>query len=272
MHDGILIGEGVVLDARPASFVTRSLAALLDLAVVGVVVIVLAVVAVEQLGSLDGQWLRVVSVVLSVLVMVVVPVTVETLTRGRSLGKLAAGLRVVRDDGGPVRFRHAFSRALVGVGELWLTLGSVALITSLSNPRGKRLGDMLAGTYVIRVRGGRGWTAPLGMPPELAGWARAADIRRLPDGLALAARQFLDRAARLAPASRASLANELAGRVEPFVAPSPPPGTPAEAFLHAVLFERRDRELARGKQEHERAQARAATLHRLPYAVPDPRT
>ena len=271
MHDGILIGEGVVLDARPASFVTRALAALLDLAVVGIVVLAVVLVGYLQLGTLDEQWLRVVFVVLSVVVMVVVPVTVETLTRGRSVGKLAAGLRVVRDDGGPVRFRHAFVRALVGVGELWLTFGSVALITSLANARGKRLGDMLAGTYVIRVRGGRGWSVPLAMPPELAAWARTADIRRLPDGLALASRQLLDRAPRLSAASRRSLADELAGRVEPYVAPGPPAGTPAEAFLHAVLHERRDRELARGRAEHERARLRAQTLHRLPYGVPDPR-
>jgi uncharacterized RDD family membrane protein YckC len=270
MQDGIVIGEGVVLDARPASFVSRALAALLDLAALVLVGIALLVVVAVQDVSVDEQWAAVLSIVVAVVVMVVLPVTVETLSRGRSLGKLAAGTRVVRDDGGPVRFRHALVRALVGVGELWLTFGSVALVASLSNSRGKRLGDLLAGTYVIRVRGGRAQTAPLGMPPELAAWARTADIRRLPDGLALAARQFLGRASRLAPASRAGLADELAGRVEPFVAPGPPPGTPPEAFLHAVLHERRDRELERGQAEQERAEARAATLHRLPYAVPDP--
>jgi len=270
MHDGIVIGEGVVLDARPASFVSRVLAILIDLAAIAVVLIALLVVVAVQDVQIDEQWAAVAGVVAAVLVMVVVPVTVETLTRGRSLGKVVTGLRVVRDDGGPVRFRHSFVRALVGVGELWLTFGSVALVTSLANSRGKRLGDLLAGTYVIRVRGGRGWSVPLAMPPELAGWARTADIRRLPDGLALAARQFLDRAPRLAPTSRAGLADDLAGRVEPLVAPGPPPGTPAEAFLHAVLHERRDRELERGRAEQERAEARAATLHRLPYAVPDP--
>jgi uncharacterized RDD family membrane protein YckC len=272
MHDGILIGEGVVLDARPASFLTRAMAALIDLAVVLVVVVAVVVVAALNLATLPDQWLRVAGVLAAVLVMVVLPVTVETLTRGRSLGKLAAGLRVVRDDGGPVRFRHALARALAGVGELWLTFGSVALIASLSNSRGKRLGDLIAGTYVIRVRGARGWSTPLVMPAELAAWAHVADIRRLPDGLALAARQFLDRASRLAPASRARLADELAGRIEPYVAPSPPPGTPAERFLHAVLHERRERELARGQVEQDRGEARAQTLHRLPHAIPDPRS
>ncbi len=272
MHDGILIGEGVVLDARPASFATRALGALLDVTVTAVLLFVVSLLVTASPLMVDLQWGSALLIVLVVVLLVGLPVTVETLSRGRSLGKLAAGIRVVRDDGGPVHVRHALVRALVGVGELWLTLGAVALVASLANAKGKRLGDMLAGTYAIRVRGGRGWSVPLMMPPQLAGWARTADMRRLPDGLALAARQLLDRAPRLAPVSRARLADELAARVEAYVAPGPPPGTPAEAFLHAVLYERRDRELAQSRRERERASRLGTTLHRLPYAVPDPRS
>jgi uncharacterized RDD family membrane protein YckC len=271
VHDGILIGEGVVLDARPASFATRALGALLDAAVVVVVAFGLLLLLGLSIESLDERWLRAGVIVFLVLFLVVVPAAVETLTRGRSLGRLATGTRVVRDDGGPVRLRHALIRALLGVLELWATAGGVAIVASLSNAKGKRLGDMVAGTYAVRVRGGKGWSLPLRMPPELAAWAAAADMRRLPDGLALAARQLLDRAPRLAPSSRAALADDIAARVEPYVAPAPPPGTPAEAFLHAVLHERRDRELARGLRERERAADQAAALHRLPYGVPDPR-
>ncbi|MFP3714435.1 RDD family protein [Puerhibacterium sp. TATVAM-FAB25] len=272
MHDGILIGEGVVLDARPASFATRALGALLDAAVTVAVAFVVLLLLGLGLDSLDERWLRTSMVVLVVLFLVAAPAAVETLTRGRSLGRLATGTRVVRDDGGPVRLRHALIRALLGVLELWATAGGVAIAASLSNAKGKRLGDMVAGTYAIRVRGGKGWSVPLRMPPELAAWATTADMRRLPDGLALAARQLIDRAPRLAPSSRAALADEIAARVEPYVAPAPPAGTPAEAFLHAVLHERRDRELARGLRERERAADQAASLHRLPFGVPDPRT
>lgn len=272
MHDGILIGEGVVLDARPASFATRALGALLDVTVTVVVLVVLVALLATTPIAFDMQWGTALQIALVVLALVVIPVTVETLSRGRSLGKLAAGIRVVRDDGGPVHLRHALVRALVGVGELWLTFGAVALVASLANGKGKRLGDMLAGTYAIRVRGGRGWSVPLTMPPHLAAWARTADMRRLPDGLALAARQLLDRAPKLAAASRARLTDELAAQVEAYVAPGPPPGTPPEAFLHAVLHERRDRELAVAQRERERANRLGATLHRLPYAVPDPRS
>lgn len=270
MRDGILIGEGVVLDARPASFATRGLALFLDMLVLLVLVLASLFAFAWSLGSLELDMATAIVIAFSVLVMVVIPTTVETLSRGRSLGKLALGIRVVRDDGGPVRFRHAFLRALVGIGEIWLTLGSVALVASLTNDKGKRLGDMAAGTYAIRVRGGRPTLAPLVMPPYLAAWASHADMRRLPDGLALAARQFLSRAGKLHPASRARLGQELAGQVERYVAPGPPPGTHPETFLLAVLAERRDRDWATAQRAQVIAGEQADLLHRLPYSIPDP--
>lgn len=273
MQDGIVIGEGVVLDARPASFITRAMGAMLDFLVIGAVITVTLVVGAVwflENAVLGEDVAMVVYVLANVVVMVGLPVTVETLSRGRSVGKLACGIRVVRDDGGPVRFRHALVRALIGVIELWLTFGGIAAIASLSNAKGKRLGDLAAGTYAVRVRGGKPPSAPVVMPQSLASWAHTADMRRLPDGLALAARQLLGRAARLAPESRARLADDLAGRIEPYVAPGPPAGTHPEAFLHAVLAERRERELAAGQRERKRAEEQAELLHRLPFAVADP--
>ena len=176
----------------------------------------------------------------------------------------------MRDDGGPIRFRQAFIRALVGVGELWLTLGSVALICSLVHPQGKRVGDILAGTYAVRVRGKAPARAPIGMPPQLAAWARSADVRRLPDGLALAVRQFLVRTSTLHPASRVQLGTDLATEVARYVAPLPPPGTHPEYFLAAVVAERRDREYVATSSAAQRAEAESALLQRLPHAVPDP--
>jgi hypothetical protein len=189
--------------------------------------------------------------------IVIVPTVVETLTRGRSLGKLAAGLRVVRDDGGPIRLRHAFVRALVAVFETYATSGSVALISSLWNRSGKRLGDLLAGTYVVRERSGAPPPPPPQMPPELAAWAHGADIGRIPDTLAMAARQLLARANALHPASRARLGVDLAQRVAGYVAPPPPSAVHPERFLAAVLAERRDRDLVRLRSEQDRHDARA---------------
>ena len=85
-------------------------------------------------------------------VFIVVPTTVETLSRGRSLGKLVCGLRAVRDDAGPISFQHAFVRALVGVVEIYAFTGAPAFFSALLSEKGKRLGDHAAGTYVVRER------------------------------------------------------------------------------------------------------------------------
>ena len=268
MRDGIVTGEGVVVDARPAAFLTRGLALLIDLVALTVVVVALAW-AMSGLALPAGYESPLIIAAL-VTVAVVVPTTNEALSRGLSLGKLALGIRVVRVDGGPITARHAFIRALVAVGETYLTAGSLALIVSLLNEKGRRLGDLLAGTYVVRDRGRSTVDVTLVMPPHLAAWARTADMRRLPDGLALAARQMLSRADRLAPAARERLGRSLAAEAEQFVAPGPPPGTHPETFLMAVLTERREREWASGQRAREAALEQATMIHRLPYGVPDP--
>ena len=267
MRDGIVTGEGVVVDARPAAFLTRGLALLLDLVLLTVVVL-LGVWMMSGV-SLPTGYEGPIIIALLVTVTVVIPTTIETLTRGLSLGKLALGIRVVRMDGGPITVRHAFIRALVAVGETYLTSGALALTVSLLNEKGRRLGDLLAGTYVVRDRGRSTVDVTLVMPPQLAAWARTADMRRLPDGLALAARQMLSRAHRLAPAARERLGRSLAAETEQFVAPGPPPGTHPEAFLMAVLTERREREWASAQRTRDAALEQASMIHRLPYGIPD---
>jgi uncharacterized RDD family membrane protein YckC len=260
----VVTGEAVALELRPASFATRALAQALDLLVMAAVGLGVGI-ALSLLPGLDEAASQAVGLVAVVAVVVGLPVTVETLTRGRSLGKVAAGLRVVRDDGGPVRLRHALVRGLLAVVEIIATLGSIALISSLLNPRGKRLGDLLAGTFVLRERGGAALVPLPPMPPELAAWAVQADLGLLPDRLAVGVRRFLGGAASLHPASRQQLGGELATEVTRFVAPPPPAGTPPERFLVAVLTERRRRDFERlrrldGDRARRDARRRAAGI------------
>ncbi|MCK6211824.1 RDD family protein [Georgenia sp. EYE_87] len=270
-EDLIVTGEAVALEIRPASVGVRVLGALLDAVAYAAGAVLLILGATRVLETLNTAQLGVVQVATFAVVTVLAPTTVETLTRGRSLGKLVTGIRVVRDDGGPVRFRHALVRALVGVGELWLTAGAVAITSAAVNRRGKRLGDLLAGTYAVRVRGGERREPPLVMPPELRSWADSADIRALPDGLGLAARRFLGRTGSMTPEARARMGTSLAAQVEPYVAPPPPWGTHPERFLAAVLVSRRDREYAVGLRARQRDEEEAARIARLPYGVPDSR-
>ncbi len=238
-------GDAVVLELRLAKLASRSLALAIDLALQLTLVLVGTLVVSGVVSFVDDALATAMALVFYVAVIIGYPVAFETATRGRTLGKMALGLRVVREDGGPIRFRHAFVRGLLGVVEIWMTVGAVALITSLASEKGKRLGDYLAGTVVVRERTPV-HSAPLAtMPAPLAGWAPALDLTRLPDDLALAARQYLSRYGELAPEVRTEMGLRLATAVAAVTTPPPPPGTPPWAFLSAVLAERRRRELFR---------------------------
>jgi uncharacterized RDD family membrane protein YckC len=269
--DEILTGEGVALQVSAASVIARAGAWLIDAFLTGLGLLVafwlLAWVGLDRFDEASGTAML---YVLLLAAFFVVPVTVETLTRGRSLGKLALGLQVIRDDGGPIRVRHAAVRALVGGFELWLLFGGLAFVVSMLNDRGKRVGDFLAGTYVARMRGVRATVLPLYLPPELAGWAALTDIRPLPESLALRARQFLARAQAFPPPVRHRLGLRIAAQLEQFVLPAPPPGTHAERFIAAVLAERRMREHRALEGARPRLQAQLAGIETLPYGVSDP--
>ncbi|MGL5828734.1 MAG: RDD family protein [Angustibacter sp.] len=247
----LVTGEAVRLEVRPATFASRAVSGVIDVFLQGAVLFAVVAIFLTALEAVDDAAEAALSLVLVIGVLVGLPTLVETLSRGRTPGKLVMGLRTVRDDGGPIRFRYAMVRALIGFIEIFLFFGVPALIASLFTERGKRLGDVAAGTFVIRERNFQ-QSGPMALaPPHLVAWARAADIRRLPDGIALTARQFLSRSAQLQSEPRLALGNQLAARLAPFVAPPPPSGTHAEDFLAAVLAERRERDLVRLAREQE---------------------
>jgi uncharacterized RDD family membrane protein YckC len=243
--DDLVTGEAVALDLPPATVAVRMASGIIDLLCEGLLLVLVLVVATVAVSSADDALASVATLVVTVGVLVMTPTAMETVTRGKTPGKYALGLRAVRDDAGPISFRHAFVRALVGFVEIWMFLGVPALFCALLNPRGKRLGDVVAGTYVVRDRFRFPGVRPATMPPQLADWAAGADLAPLPDGLALAIRQFLDRAAGLNPGSRASLGQRLVTEALERVAPPPPPGHHPETVLAAVLAERRRRDEAR---------------------------
>jgi len=235
-----------VLELRLAKLPSRGVAELIDLAVLlGIVLGLSAVGAFTGVtASLDGAAAGALSLTVIVAVLVGYPVLFETLSRGRSLGKMAMGLRVVRDDGGPTRFRHALVRGLLAVFEIY-PFGVIAIPTSMISSQGKRVGDFLAGTVVVRERVPAAADPAVMMPPALAGWASTLQMSGLSDQLALTARQFLSRATSLTPQARSTMGWSIAGEVSQFVAPAPPPGCPPEPYLAAVMAERSRRELAR---------------------------
>ncbi|KUO10621.1 RDD family protein [Streptomyces sp. DSM 15324] len=242
----LVTGEAVALELQPARLPSRALALLLDLVVVLVVYVVVSVVLVLSTASLDDAARTAVSIATFLLVLVGGPIAVETLSHGRSLGKSACGLRVVRDDGGPIRFRHALVRGALGLVEILLTFGVVACVASLVSARGRRLGDVFAGTLVVRERvpAARGGFVPL-PPPWLAGRFQELDLSAVPDGLWLAIRQYLGRMGQLDPQVGGAMAGRLAEELAGWTGVPMPPGVPPAAYLAAVVQERQVREARR---------------------------
>jgi len=267
-QDEVLTGEAVALDVQPIGFFLRTLGALIDVALSVLLIIAFALLfsTLSAQGLLTENVLGIATVTMLVIVLVVVPTTVETLTRGRSLGKLAVGGRIVRADGGASGFRQALIRALVGVLEIYFTLGAIALLVGAFTPRSQRLGDLLAGTYSERTRTSPLPDAPLPLPPGLEPWAALADVGRIPDSLARRVAQFIRQADLLAPPRRALLASELAGEVRPHVSPLPP--VDPETMLRAVIAVRRGRELRSLELEAQRVAALTAGRTAAPRGFP----
>jgi uncharacterized RDD family membrane protein YckC len=254
----VVTGEAVPLDIRVARLGSRVLALLLDLFVQLVLFSLLAMILGMVLsfagvtGLVDAALLQAVFfILLPVTVYIGYPTAMLTLTRGRTVGKLALGLRVVRDDGGPVGFRHSLTRSLVGAvvefpGLFMPFIGwALSIILMTSSPLSKRLGDHLAGTFVIHERNLEAWGWVPAMPPGLAGWASTLDLAGLDDDLALAVRHFLARNRRFREPARTRLGQQLAREVAHVTSPPPPPGTPGWAYLAAVHAERHARAMRR---------------------------
>nr|WP_307846801.1 RDD family protein [Actinospica durhamensis] len=259
----LVVAEGVALELRPARLASRTVALALD-AVLMLVVYLICYRIIKALVNAGASSDTVDALRTATLVLVGVgyPLVSESVGSGRSIGKVAAGLRVVRLDGGPERFRHALVRALA------LLFADVGLPISLANQlvtglplitlyclpgaiavacskQGRRLGDLLAGTIVVRERTEAGaGRMPLAPNPVVAQWAASARVEDVPPGLVLAARQLISRVFEIDRAAAAELTDQLARQVATYVTPAPPPGVAPYQYLVAVTAERYRRELA----------------------------
>ncbi|MRH86271.1 RDD family protein [Nocardia sp. SYP-A9097] len=237
-------GEAVAVELPIARIPTRAAAFLLDLMiqlVIGVTVFALGRYLLFRWDA-DTAWIATLVVVVLTMTLIGYPVLSETLTRGRSLGKMALGLRVVCADGGPVDFRHAITRGLAGIVDFWiLGTGLIAVVVSLCSPNARRIGDALAGTVVVHDRSRLPWAALVVPVPWLQGWVRQLDLTGLPDELAIAMRQYLTRFHTLTPEVQDRLGRTLVITVCARLRTPPLNGYPPVQILGAVLAERQRR-------------------------------
>lgn len=75
---------------------------------------------------------------------------------GQTLGKMAVGIKVRRLDGNEILFTDAVTRWLMRIPDIFISAGALAAILINSTERQQRMGDILAGTIVIRQNPGKG--------------------------------------------------------------------------------------------------------------------
>lgn len=248
----VVTPEGVVLGFDTASAPSRAFALALDLLVAAGVVLAVGIVSSILASRVGPSWLPIPAIVTAATVMLlVVPAVCEARWRGRTLGKAAVGLRVVTVEGAPVAFRHTALRAALGLLDVWLVpVGGVGLITIWVSRRDQRLGDLAAGTLVLRTRTAARPFAAVAFPPPpgLEWFAAGLDVGQVTVEQYLVIRSFLLRAGELRPAGRAHVGTLLTRDVVAAIGRPVPPGVHPEAYLACVAhaYQRRSAALEAG--------------------------
>lgn len=236
---GIVTPEAVVLEFETAGLGSRAIAAAIDFAGRAAAFTIWALIlALVFRHSAGGSTLVYVLLILGAFVIVLgYPVAFETLMGGRTPGKAALGLRVVTTEGGPVRFRHAAVRGAIGLVDFYIpTLGLGATVSVLLNRRSQRLGDMAAGTLVLRQRSGvtDAISIAFPVPPGLGSYVATLDVSAITEEQYGVLRSFLIRVFELSPDARSALSVRLANPIATAMHHTPPPGLHPEVFLAAV--------------------------------------
>ena len=234
MGSALVTPEAVLLELPTVGTGSRAFARLVDLVIQVVVGLLLAAALGFGLGNLVGvNLIAIGSIFTTVLVL---PIATEILWRGRSPGKALFGLRVVGADGSPEAPRQAVIRGLVALVDLFVSLGFVALATSMFSTGSQRSGDMAAGTVVIRTRSGSAGRTPIAFHPPVGyeSYVSTLDVGLLNDEDFSLVREFLLRCSQLTVAERSDLALSMANAVRERIRHSLPGQIDPELWLVCV--------------------------------------
>ena len=241
-HLTVVTPEAVVLDFRAAGLGSRTLAKMIDLLIQFFALIVLLFV-VGAVAFASESAAIVMIVVFLFVIFYGYSTILETWWNGRTVGKRLFGIRVITTEGGPVRFRHAAIRAMIGTFDFFFPApgGLLAVSFALLTTRSQRLGDLAAGTIVIRDR--RSEQAPVFFAPaygaELVG--RELDASLLDATHYTLIREVLLRGPELMPEARWAITEQLADRVAARTGNRRPPGLDGERFLVSMLYAHQSR-------------------------------
>ncbi|HTG49869.1 MAG TPA: RDD family protein, partial [Gemmatimonadales bacterium] len=206
--------EHVTLGLEIAGIGSRALAALIDVLILVAsalsTVILLSMVAGlgEALGSLGGA----VILLLGFVVWNGYFILFEGLRQGQTPGKRFVGIRVVGDTGSAVGLGAAVARNLLRIADFLPPPYLIGALLVALHPRGKRLGDIVAGTVVARDRPAEAAArAPAHARPREA--PGLVQIPELTDGEFHVLGEFARRQGQLPPPARARLAGAIAARM-----------------------------------------------------------
>jgi uncharacterized RDD family membrane protein YckC len=229
--------EGITLDIVLAGLGSRFLARLLDslIQIVIIVGLVLGMFRYDTPGVARG-----VGWVLLFLVMFAYDVPFEVLNNGRTPGKMAAGIRVVERAGEPIGFIASAIRNIVRIVDflpVFYVIGSISIVATQDD---QRLGDLAAGTYVVRDKFpglAMQFPPPITVSPAVvASW----DVSAINTDELATIRQFLDRRLALTMPVRSYFGNTLAQRFGPRVAGAPY-GMHPEYLLEGIVIAKQGR-------------------------------
>ncbi|MDP2292423.1 MAG: RDD family protein [Actinomycetota bacterium] len=235
--DGIVTPEAVVLDVETAGVASRVFSGIIDFAI-QIAMLWIGALVLTIVGAADPSSLNTGTALLVALVLMGYPVISETLMRGRTVGKRAMGLRAVTVEGAPIRFRHAMLRMMGGLVDRYLPpLGVTGTLFVMGTSRHQRVGDLIAGTIVIRDPD-RTLLPPavwFPVPPGLEAFAATINPTAMTDEHYTVVRSFLMRNRELSPDARYSLATDLAGRMAVVLQHEGAKRVHPEAYLLCVI-------------------------------------
>lgn len=240
-NENIISNEGVRLKIEPATVLSRILAFIIDIFFMITIGIMMAftVYRFSNFFILNANSIKVLYIIIISAVTFFIPGFIETITKGYSLGKFILGIRVFKDNGETINFKHAFTRQLIAIAESYATFGVIAFITNILNKKGKRIGDFLAGTYVAKLPSYTS-SLPLIIPEELKAWSQQVELANIPDKLFTESKILIKRTNLFFPKSRAEIGNRLSAELKKYVNILPPKNTDNERFIATVLIIKRD--------------------------------
>lgn len=231
----VVTPEAVLLEFRTAGIASRLLAKGVDLILQLIALYALFIVVLIASGGSDT--VAIIMIVVGIFLILFGYPMIEAVWNGQTIGKRIFGVRVITVEGGPIGARHAAIRSLIWIIEFFVPPGGLlAMASALLSRRSQRVGDLAAGTLVIRDSGGV--VNPLYFPPAFGNeeFSQRFDSSRMSPHDYTLVREFLSRAHQFTPEARAALAASLTADLVARLEQPCPPWVLPERYLVSAVF------------------------------------